>query len=242
MPKHNPHRQEHGQEHRGPHHRGPHHYPPHHRHQHGPHRHHVHHWLERDLDTLREHARRDRFASAETLIELATRWSVEEDVVAHLRWILEKYGDLSAAQTLDLADQHFLALAERRFRALVDRDDADAALLFPLPPHIHEPIVERNPTTTLLVPNGHHLPHHLDDGDVRVIEGTRACRKAVAAGEIKVIVFEMYRSNGRTLVDGEVSDVLAAVATVSVELWAQLRPHSHPEDVDLDITVPVQFV
>lgn len=241
MPKHHPHDHDHEL---GPrHHRGPHRYgPPHHRHQHGPHRHHVHHWLERALDILREHARRDRYASTETLIELATKWSVEDEVTEHLRWIMDKYGDLSAAQALDLADQHFLALAERRFRGLVERDGEAGALLFPLPPHIHEPLVERNPTTTILIPTGHHLPPHLDHSDLRVIEGTRACRKAVGAGEIKLIVFEMYKINGKALVDGEVGDVLSAVATQPIELWAQLRPHSHPEDVDFDLSVPVQFV
>ena len=260
MPKH-PHRHDeaehgshhephgHGPHHRGPHHHGPHHHGPHHHgphhhgpHHHGRHRHHLHHWLERDLETLRELARRDRYASTETLIEIAEKWSIAAEVRDHLSWISEKYGDVSAAQALDLADHHFRALAERRFRGLVEREGDDTGLLFPLPPHIHEPLLERNPTATILIPSGHHLPHHLEHSDVRVIEGTRACRKAVAAGEIKLIVFELYRSNGKTLVDGEVGDVLAAVVAMSIELWAQLRPHSHPEDVDFDLSVPIQFV
>lgn len=240
-PEHHP-PHDHDHEHHGPHHEpdhdGPHPHGPFHHH--GPHHHHVHHCLEGDLGVLRELARRDRNGSTETLLALAGQLSVADEVTLHLQRILEEYGDIAAGQALDLADMHFSAKAEQRIRKLLDRQGDGTGLIFPLPPHIHEPFIDHG-GATILIPSGHHLPPHLARSGVRVIDGTRACRKAVAADDLTVVVFEMYRSHGHTLVDEEVGDVLSAVRA-STELWAQLRPHAHPEDVEFELSVPLQLV
>lgn len=234
-----PHHKHHPPHEHGPHHHHHHHHaPPHH----GPHAHHLHHWLERELGVLRELTRRDRYASIETLLEVAAKRSIADEITAHLRRLLDEYGDLAAAQALNLADAHFSAVAENRVRTRLAKQPDGAGLLFPLPPHIHQPFVDHGGDTTILIPNGHHLPHHLERADLRVVEGSRACRKAIGGGDMNLLLFEMHRSGSKVLVDAEVADVLSAVVGVSIELWAQVRPHAHPEDVEFELAMPVQLV
>jgi hypothetical protein len=105
-------------------------------------------------------------------------------------------------------------------------------LLMPLPPHILDEFLNVG-TATVLMPNGHHLPPHLRHADIKVLHGARACRQAV--GDVDVLVFEGYAESGRYLCESDVADIVdARILKPNVRLVIHLRPHSHPEDVDLE--------
>lgn len=162
-------------------------------------------------------------------------------MVQHLNRILEEYGDIRALKALRLADEHFAAKAEQRVNRLME-SGAEMGLVFPLPPHIHQPFVDRG-NVNIYVPSGHHVPHHLRRCGAPLIEGTRACRHALLNSAVVAVIFEMHRVDGRRLVDPEVADLLAAVAGARpIEFWAQLRPHAHPDDVEFDVVGNIEFI
>jgi hypothetical protein len=88
-------------------------------------------------------------------------------------------------------------------------------------------------TASVLIPNGHHLPPHLRHSNIKVLHGNRTCRQA--AGEVDVLVFEGYSESGQYLCESEVADIVdVRILKPSVRLVLHLRPHSHPDDVNLD--------
>jgi hypothetical protein len=53
----------------------------------------------------------------------------------------------------------------------------------------------------------------------------------------------MHSVDGRRLVDPEVADLLSAVTSARpIELWAQLRPHAHRDDVEFDVVGNVELI
>jgi hypothetical protein len=241
MPPHEKHHPHDGPHHHHPDQReGPHHgedHPPHHHH--GPH-HPVHHYLAGDLGVLDELSRRKRDATTATLIRLAQELEIPE-VIQHLHRILDEYGDIRAGKALRMTNDHFAAKAEQRVERLIE-SDSEIGLVFPLPPHLHEPFVARG-NVNIYVPGGHHVPHPLRRCGAPLFEGTRACRHAIVNSAVVAIIFEMHRVDGRRLVDPDVADLLSAVAGVRpIELWAQLRPHAHRDDIEFDMVGNVAFI
>jgi len=213
------------------HHHGPHHHHPRHR----PHR--LHHHLERDLDVLSELTNRGRILDTDRLISVTEELSMTEVSEYLKEKVLPEYGNLAAAGAIELANGHFGAKAQQRFRDLIERSrEGKTALIFPLPPHVHEPFIYEQMRPTILLPNGHPLPPHLHDIDVPLVANTRTCRRAISTGAFSIIVFEMHRSNDCAVIDPEVGDVLqGGVLPGDIEMWAQLRPDRHPEDVEIDL-------
>ncbi len=97
------------------------------------------------------------------------------------------------------------------------------ALVFTLPPHVHEPLLELPDTAVIVVP-GHHLPHHLRDQNISAHTEYRASRKILS--ERGVIVFEGVREGGVLLVDPALADLLDGIVSGSTKEFAvHIRPH-----------------
>jgi hypothetical protein len=104
-------------------------------------------------------------------------------------------------------------------------------LIMPLPPHVVEAFVSLMPVT-LVVPDGHHVPHWAGETKATVVSGSRAGRAALA--NATAIVFEVYCDDGPAMVDAEVADLLEGrLNDQGLMLITHLRPHQNPDDIVL---------
>ncbi len=185
------------------------------------------------VEILRKLTRHDHIANIAGLIDMAGRLG-RPDVVEVLVEIDLAYASPPTELALDELESRLRLDGHRRRQESLSAAEGKAvALIFPLAPHVHEEWVER-PGTTILIPSGHHLPAHLGHGLARVIDGTRACRRAV--GEFDLVLVEAYRGDAEFLGDVEVVDVMDR-NYVSSDTWVQvhLRPHRHHEDVPFNL-------
>jgi len=120
----------------------------------------------------------------------------------------------------------------RRDRELLEAcADQKVALVMPLPPHVHEPFLAFT-NVTLVIPNGHHVPHHFRHSNVDVRQGFRAGRQVILESDI--IVFEVYAEGDAYFADPDVADLIDEPALQpNARLVVHLRPHHHPDDVEI---------
>lgn len=108
------------------------------------------------------------------------------------------------------------------------------ALVMPLPPHVTAVFAHLG-RLTYVVPDGHHVPPHLEDlqkGGPAVVVGSRA-GSALAPSQ-DALVFEVVKGPDGYLVDAGVSDVVdVRVLPPTTRLLVHLRSQGHPEDVPL---------
>jgi hypothetical protein len=199
------------------------------------HRHHhhpkpLHHGEDRVLRALRLLADTGMIKSIEDLITYAEKGGHQQEAEFFRNLLAEP---IPVELALDELSVIYQKDGHRRDRALLGEcRTGRVGLLMPLPPHILDEFLNVG-TATILIPNGHHLPPHLRHADVRVLQGTRACRQA--AGEVDVLVFEGYAENGQYLCESDVADIVdVRILKPGARLVLHLRPHSHPDDVNLD--------
>jgi hypothetical protein len=105
-------------------------------------------------------------------------------------------------------------------------------LVLPLPGHILQAFSALD-KLSVLIPDGRHSRHEVEDSSIRQIHGTRECRQAV--GQLEVVVFEAFREGQTFLVDPSTSDIVdLRVVPSSTQLIVHLRPHKHPTDLPLN--------
>ncbi len=137
--------------------------------------------------------------------------------------------------SLDALRAQVRIIAWQRGTGLVQAcDGKTVALVMPLPPHVTA-VFSHLGKLTYVVPDGHHVPPHLDDlgpGGPTVVVGSRA-GSALAPSQ-DVLVFEVTKGPDGYLVDAGVSDVVdVRVLPPTTRLLVHLRSQSHPEDVPL---------
>jgi len=105
-------------------------------------------------------------------------------------------------------------------------------LVMPLPPHVLDAFTSLT-KATLIVPDGHHLPHHLEQRLLEVVQGSRAAREIVPT--LDVLVFEVFRAGNAYSVDASVADIAdLRIVPESTQLVVHVRPHQNPEDIAFD--------
>lgn len=190
----------------------------------------LHHDEDRVLQALRLLADAGMIHTIEDLITYAQRGGHQREAEYFQSLLAEPIPVELALDELSVINQKD---GHRRDRALLCECKAGrVGLLMPLPPHILDEFL-RVGTATVLIPNGHHLPPHLRHLGIEVLQGTRACRQA--AGEVDVLVFEGYAERGQYLCESEVADIVdVRIMKPNARLIIHLRPHAHPDDVNLD--------
>jgi hypothetical protein len=112
--------------------------------------------------------------------------------------------------------------------------DKSVALIFPLPPHVHEGWLEI-PGARILLPSHHPIPPDLQQMDVPIIDGTRACRRAISAFDF-VLVEGHCGMDGEFVGDAEAADIVdPSVVSNDSELLLHVRPHRHHDDVPFEV-------
>ena len=108
------------------------------------------------------------------------------------------------------------------------------ALVLPLPPHVTAAFAHLS-GLTYVVPDGHHVPPHLDglpEGAGTVVKGSRPARTLAPSQD--VLVFEVVKAASGFQVDAGVSDVVdVRVLPPSTRFVVHLRSQGRPEDVPL---------
>ena len=108
------------------------------------------------------------------------------------------------------------------------------ALVLPLPPRVTSTFAHLA-GLTYVVPDGHHVPPHLEDlpaGASAVVVGSRPARTLAPTQD--VLVFEVVKVGGGFQVDAGVSDVVdVRVLPPTTRLLVHLRSQGRPEDVPL---------
>mgnify|MGYP003386654038 CR=1 FL=1 len=207
--------------------------PPHGHPHHGPHHHHHH----------RHHA--DRFLDALGLLVDAGKIPKMDELIRYADLLGEPTSaDFLRECQVDGMNIH-LALEQlrahlRRHAHKEERDrlrrwhDSRIVLVFPLPPHVHEPLLELPDVAVVVVP-GHHLPPHLHGLTTASQADYRGTRKVLM--EREVIVLEGVQQGGTLLVEPALADLLDGIALAPPkQIAAHIRPHSHHGDVPLDVT------
>lgn len=190
------------------------------------------------LTSLPHHER--RFLQALALIIESGKAKSVEDLIKYSRQARETAAvdfirnmadqGLPVDLVFDAMCVHFRIVAHKRNSGLLTLcEGKKVGLLLPLPPHILDTFLPLKDVTVLL-PDAHHLPPNLERFSGRVIEGTRACRKA--AGEIEVVVSEGYREKDEYFFPVTAGDVLDPRILKSGTVFIfHLRPHRDPDDI-----------
>jgi hypothetical protein len=197
---------------------------------------------------MRRRSSRDRVFDAVKLLRLAGRIRSVDDYIATLHELhefemvefVDELKRVMGTRPLDLdtaiaAGQAHDVTASRGERdGLIEScDGRKVALLFPLPPHVHEHFIG-GANVTLMVAPGHKLPPHLRKASC--ISNPREISRRL--DQFDVIVFEGFEEDdGTFFVEAGIAAVLdlrnIAVAT---RLLVHLRPHRHDDDESFDLS------
>jgi hypothetical protein len=203
--------------------------PPHHHDPHHGRHHHPHHHAGRFLDavtilvddgaisTFEQLSRYAEKKGQQAVLEILRSMEHEDDLDLVIR-------ELSLRLERDARKEHKQRMDEWQGRRV--------AIIFPLPPHVHEPLLTL-PEVHVLVARRHHLPPHLRHAVKSAVHDHRSCRQLI--GTVDVIVFEGFRDDGAMFVDEDIADILdLRVVPVTTKLFVHNRPHQHPDDVEFD--------
>jgi hypothetical protein len=190
------------------------------------------------LTSLPHHER--RFLQALALIIESGKAKTVDDLIKYCRQARETAAvdfiknmadeGLPVDLVFDAMCVHFRIVAHKRNSGLLDLcTGKKVGLLLPLPPHILDTFLPLR-DVTILVPDDHHLPPHLERFSGRIVEGTRACRKS--AGELEVIVCEGFHEKKAYYFPASAGDVLdPRILAKDTVFILHLRPHRDPDDV-----------
>lgn len=203
--------------------------PPGHKHHHHKH-HHPHHHSERLIGALARLIVARPNMTTKQLAEYCQH--SDEPEALELANLLNALAEEQIPPGLALAkltSELDISAHKRNLGLLQNYGDRRVGLVIPLPPHVTDFFVEIE-QSSLLVPDNHHVPHHLDDWPHAVFHGSRECRRVI--GEFDLIVFEAYRENGHYRVDPDVADVVdIRIIPAATQFVLHMRPHLHSHDV-----------
>lgn len=147
-----------------------------------------------------------------------------------LKQMMATFGSPSVDDALEFIEASLRLIANaKREKLLGAAADKRVALVFPLPPHIHEEFLDL-PDVQVLIPDGHPLPPHLRHLDVPIVDGTRQSRRAIRDSQF--VVAEGYRHDGLMVGDVEVVEVVNEDCVAPDALVVgHLRHHYHEDDV-----------
>lgn len=146
-------------------------------------------------------------------------------------------GGIPANLALDALRAQARIVAYRRGTGIVaECEGKRVALILPLPPHVTA-VFAHVASLTFVVPDGHHVPPHLEDlpeANTRVVAGSRAGRTLAPSQD--VLVFEVVKSPDGYRADAGVADVVdVRVLPPTTRLIVHLRSQGRPEDVPLPL-------
>jgi hypothetical protein len=184
------------------------------------------------LDALELLIESGRARTTEDLIRYAER-AGDPDAADFLRELATQSLPLDLA--FDALSVHVRIVAHKRNNELLRlAQDRQVGLVLPLPPHVMEAFLPLA-KVTVLVPDGHHVPPHLRRRGQDIRHGSRPSRQA--AGQLEVLVFEVYHGKDGYLVDIGVADIVdERLIPENTQLLVHLRPHRNPDDVPLPVS------
>jgi hypothetical protein len=187
----------------------------------------LHHHETRFLKALELVLQSGKVRTIEDLIRYAEQDN-QREAASYLRGLVAEAVPVDLA--FDALRVHIRMVAHKRNSTLLAAcDGKNVGLVLPLPPHVIDAFTSMT-GTTLLIPDGHHLPPHLRTGGGNLRQGSRAAREAVSG--LDVIVFEAFRSGSDFYVDVGTADVVdLRIVPAAAQLIVHVRPHRNPNDV-----------
>jgi hypothetical protein len=133
----------------------------------------------------------------------------------------------------DAVKVHVRIVAHKRNNSLLATcRDLAVGLVMPLPPHVVDAFLSL-PKVSLIVPDGHHLPHNLQSRGGTATHGSRAGRALV--GSLDALVLEAFSEGGGYAVDAAAADVVdPRIVKADARYIVHQRPHRNPDDVAFD--------
>jgi hypothetical protein len=131
----------------------------------------------------------------------------------------------------DAVKVHVRIVAHKRNNSLLAGcQDLAVGLIMPLPPHVTDAFLSL-PHVTVILPDGHHLPHSLQSRGGTAVAGSRAGRSHVEKLDV-VVVEAVADGAGGYVIDAAAADVIdARILKPEARYIVHQRPHRNPEDV-----------
>ena len=183
---------------------------------------------------LRKLADHDRMEDVAALVECARRL-MRHGAAKILEEIAQEFSSPPVELALDALEVKLQLTAHNAKSQLLSKAvDKSIALIFPLPRHVHEGWLEI-PGARILLPSHHPIPPHLEHANVPIIDGTRACRRAIGAFDL-VVVEGHCGIDGEFVGDAEAADIVhRSLVSNNSALFLHVRPHRHDDDVPFEI-------
>ncbi len=194
------------------------------------------------LGSLPHHER--RFLKALALIIESGKAKTTDDLIKYCQQARETGAidfirnlaeqDLPVDLVFDAMCVHFRIVAHKRNNNLFGScAGKQIGLLLPLPPHILDTFLHLEKLTVLL-PDGLHIPPHMERFQSLIIHGTRACR--AKASDMEVIVFEAFREKHGFFFAPSSADIVdPRLLKDDVMAIVHLRPHRDPDDIPVPL-------